>query len=188
MTTVTLRGVPINFPYEPYTIQKDYMEKVLDCLQNDTHGVLESPTGTGKTLSLLCSTLAWMQLKKAQIQAQRALQSEEALFLKQVNEQIEDVAGKSLNARSLSGLPRIIYASRTHSQLTQCMQEMKKTAYSHMKAVVLGSRDQMCIHPEVEKEDNRTFKVHYFFIKYVNFSILTPGEWYRKTMLLSRQK
>ncbi|XP_023015854.2 regulator of telomere elongation helicase 1 homolog [Leptinotarsa decemlineata] len=153
MTTVTLRGVPITFPFEPYDIQKEYMEKVLECLQNQTNGVLESPTGTGKTLSLLCSTLAWLQLKKDQLRVQRQMVGNlnenefTAEFWK-----AKDLTEKQMNSRSMSGLPTIIYASRTHSQLSQAMQELKRTAYSNMKACVLGSRDQLCTLPELAKE------------------------------------
>lgn len=50
------------------------------------------------------------------------------------------------------GVPKVIYSSRTHSQLTQAASELKRSGYNHMKAVTLGSRDQLCIHLEVSKE------------------------------------
>lgn len=34
------------------------------------------------------------------------------------------------------------------------MQEMKRTNYSHLKAAVVASRDQLCIHPDLAKESN----------------------------------
>lgn len=58
------------------------------------------------------------------------------------------------------GVPTIIYASRTHSQLTQAMQELKSTGYSHVKATIIGSRDQLCINPEVLQELGNANKVH----------------------------
>ncbi|KAJ7527554.1 hypothetical protein O6H91_16G060900 [Diphasiastrum complanatum] len=57
-------GVPLEFPafpFKPYPIQLHFMTAVYNALQKGGVAVVESPTGTGKTLSLICSVLQWLQ-------------------------------------------------------------------------------------------------------------------------------
>ncbi|XP_053624650.1 regulator of telomere elongation helicase 1 homolog [Plodia interpunctella] len=159
MPEIMISGIPVTFPFEPYEVQKAYMGKVIDSLQNNTNALLESPTGTGKTLSLLCSSLAWLLVKKAQLQMNAQVGNFSDHSNSMLHENLKSGAGKAKDNASW-GMPKIIYSSRTHSQLTQAMQELKRSSYRHVKAAVLGSRDQMCIHPEVSKETNNTNKVH----------------------------
>ncbi|XP_037938569.1 regulator of telomere elongation helicase 1 homolog [Teleopsis dalmanni] len=161
MPEYMIGDVSVNFPFEPYDVQKAYMEKVIICLKDGTNGVLESPTGTGKTLSLLCSSLAWILSRKNDLKHELIKQCKEPNFKNVNNEIAVSFMGGSSNASKKGnwGVPKIIYASRTHSQLTQAMQELKRTAYSFMRAVVLGSRDQLCIHPEVMREQGNSNKV-----------------------------
>lgn len=50
------------------------------------------------------------------------------------------------------GLPQVIYASRTHTQLRQVVRELRATSYaSKLRTTVLSSRQQTCIHPRVSK-------------------------------------
>lgn len=155
-----ISGIPVSFPFDPYDVQREYMCRVIESLQNNTNAILESPTGTGKTLSLLCSSLAWLLVKKAQLQmnAQVGNFSDHSGFTGKLIDNLKSGTGKSKDASW--GMPKIIYSSRTHSQLTQAMQELKRSSYKHVKAAVLGSRDQMCIHPEVSKEPNNNNKVN----------------------------
>ncbi|KAH6614677.1 helicase C-terminal domain-containing protein, partial [Chaetomium sp. MPI-SDFR-AT-0129] len=59
---------PIDFhhPYTPYDVQLDFMRTVYDVLEKGDGqvGILESPTGTGKSLSLLCASLTWLRTHK----------------------------------------------------------------------------------------------------------------------------
>ncbi|XP_066286334.1 ATP-dependent DNA helicase DDX11-like isoform X1 [Branchiostoma lanceolatum] len=49
------------FPFEPYDIQKGFMTKLYQTLEEGKVGIFESPTGTGKSLSLICGALKWLQ-------------------------------------------------------------------------------------------------------------------------------
>ncbi|KAB8293493.1 hypothetical protein EYC80_007800 [Monilinia laxa] len=48
-------------PYTPYPIQETFMQTVYDVLEQGKIGILESPTGTGKSLSLICGSLTWLR-------------------------------------------------------------------------------------------------------------------------------
>ena len=49
------------FPFDAYNIQKDLMREVTGVLDRGGVGIFESPTGTGKSLSVICSTLSWLK-------------------------------------------------------------------------------------------------------------------------------
>ena len=51
-------------------------------------------------------------------------------------------------------VPQLIYVTRTHSQVSQVMRELKRLAYDP-SAIVLASRKQYCIHPNVRDLPHR---------------------------------
>lgn len=95
------------------------MAKVVQACKFSQNALLESPTGTGKTLCLLTATLGWLR----QFRKTKEVKDHE--------------------------LPRIIYCSRTHSQISQVANELKHTSYKP-KMCLIGSRDQLCVHPQIK--------------------------------------
>ncbi|CAB3408195.1 unnamed protein product [Caenorhabditis bovis] len=136
----------IKFPFEPYECQKVFMKNVIDVLDAKMDAALESPTGTGKTLSLLCATLAW-------VQKQKELKPIDFSMMQSTSVDSAPCLEKLKN----SFVPTIYYASRTHSQLEQVVHELNRTEYKWVKTAILGSREHFCIHPKVKKiaESNR---------------------------------
>lgn len=66
---IEISGVKVYFPFKPYSCQIEYMNRVMEALNEGKNALLESPTGTGKTLSLLCATLSWVRNQR-EIEAQ----------------------------------------------------------------------------------------------------------------------
>ena len=129
---ITIENIDIYFPYKPYKIQEIYMQKIIELLNKkyiskgkDEEFIsiagLESPTGTGKTLCLLCSTLGWVDTMRRQ----------------------NKFFGK------------IIYTTRTHSQISQVISELKKICYEP-KIAILSSREFSCVNTELKKSLDST--------------------------------
>uniref|UniRef100_A0A670JM42 DNA 5'-3' helicase n=1 Tax=Podarcis muralis TaxID=64176 RepID=A0A670JM42_PODMU len=57
----TIGGVKILFPCKAYPSQLAMMNAIVKGLNSKQHCLLESPTGSGKSLALLCSALSWQQ-------------------------------------------------------------------------------------------------------------------------------
>ena len=99
-------GLHVYFPFKPYDCQKDYMSRVMEALQHKENALLESPTGTGKTLCLLCACLTWLASERDAIKDRMTSWDAQTKY-----DNITVTKTQSDN------LPRIIYTSRTHSQL-----------------------------------------------------------------------
>ena len=276
----------IPFPFTPYTQQRDLMEAILDCFDSSGVGVFESPTGTGKSLSVICSAMYWLRKeensiiedvqrlkmrnkhissvssssssrrprdinqpddwleewieesnqnggnghemeqklealikynamlsrisRQSQIQHQRKLMTEKSIkidhgikdhyVMKKVqridksrkdvvvsgdNSYDEHFEGEDLSSNSFAlddydsdgntsetlrdedvglgyrdvdrggikglKLPKIFYCSRTHSQLSQFINEIRRTTYKDVRCITLGSRKTFCINEEINR-------------------------------------
>ena len=56
------------FPFQPYTVQRQLMSSLYDTLERGGVGIFESPTGTGKSLSLICGILHWVTEREVELQ------------------------------------------------------------------------------------------------------------------------
>ena len=123
-------GIEVYFPYEPYENQILYMKKVIEVLQRKGMAGLESPTGTGKTLCLLCASLA---------------------YLKHLREELKNEKENNIiNEENKKRQPVIFYTSRTHAQIANVIKELKKTVYRPINTVI-SSREQSCVNEFLNK-------------------------------------
>lgn len=174
-TTRSIGGVSVKFPADikPHPAQMMAMSSMIRALNNKENAMIESPTGTGKTLALLCGALAWqeaerrrthsaatklvLERKKYEVAREKYLTA-----LKDGDGKKKDVAietGEGWRASDerflpadeggVGKTPKIFICSRTHSQLEQMLRELKRTGYAP-RFSVLSSRQRLCA---VDKTD-----------------------------------
>ena len=62
------------FPFKPYASQLAMMDRVMQALKHSQNVLLELPTGSGKSLSLLCAACAWQEGEAVALREEVALQ------------------------------------------------------------------------------------------------------------------
>ena len=122
---ISVDGLLVYFPYDYiYPEQYAYMLELKRGLDAKGHCLLEMPSGTGKTITLLSLIVAYMLENPLDI-------------------------------------TKLIYCSRTVPEIEKVIEELKKLMDYYEKEVgnkpkivglVLSSRKNMCIHPEVSRE------------------------------------
>jgi Rad3-related DNA helicase len=145
-----IRGCDVSFPHKPYPSQLAMMDKTIQALKNSQNVLLELPTGSGKSLSLLCAAAAWhvgaaRELELAQAPA--AVDGAVSCKGEECDAGDERAAPKKRREKPKRP-PKVYIASRTHAQLAQLVRELRKSGYSNVHMQVLGSRDQYCISPK----------------------------------------
>jgi Rad3-related DNA helicase len=132
--------VTVDFPYKPYPCQIAMLGRIIKALQQSKHCLLESPTGTGKTLTLLCAALAWQQKEIEQSRMSS----------------YNDNQDNSIESSKPTPISRIFYCTRTHKQLEQVAKQLNNTVYKDkIRMTLLSSRDNYCVHPVVSKGPNK---------------------------------
>ncbi|XP_050068650.1 ATP-dependent DNA helicase DDX11 [Anopheles maculipalpis] len=241
------KGSDFAFPFVSYDIQLDFMQTLYTVLHTGGIGIFESPTGTGKSLSLTCGTLTWLKdysrlveeelhetigrlradiarlekenaitsdwitgqfnamgqrkeldvlngfkqsieehqqnliqmkdqavlhkirwekkvrsnddpLKEEPPQQDVTIDEDEFLLPEEGDDSDEEPEADSHKEQEERYRPvQVIYCSRTHSQLSQVVNEVKETEHAKdLRLVSLASRQNLCINPEVRKLKTNT--------------------------------
>lgn len=138
-------GIEVDFPYsQAYTPQRALMANAIRCYIQRSNALLESPTGTGKSLALLSSALAFQDSVVRNGTGFIPTPTATPTSLSETEGDSEKYGEKK---------KQIWYTSRTHSQLQQLVGELKKLNYNPNMAI-LASRKQCCIFPPVRKLDD----------------------------------
>ena len=166
---IPICGLRVKFPAKmnPHPAQRMTMVKIIDALTKSQHAMIESPTGTGKTLALLCSTLGWLEREKEEYSKNDSNRREKYAAWGSAREKYElalqrarrrgkdesaikaecrdgwDASRSFPMASDAPRPPRVYVCSRTHSQLEQILRELKRTGYAPTYTV-LSSRQRLC--------------------------------------------
>ncbi|KAM9320096.1 Fanconi anemia group J protein [Gastrophryne carolinensis] len=150
----TIGGVKILFPCKAYPSQLAMMNSIMRGLNCRQHCLLESPTGSGKSLALLCSALAWQQ-------AQYGKPADEGTKEKDYKKEDSAPCGCSCHSKILDN-------SKASTSAFDCNPEPSSTAFSLNDTVAkpslaskLSAKIQASLASDRDDDDFQEERKHY---------------------------
>ncbi|PWN33962.1 DNA repair helicase [Meira miltonrushii] len=143
-----------HFPYpKAYSIQLDLMRAVFTAIEDEKVGIFESPTGTGKSLSLICGACTWLEAnakRHEQGQLKGSVDDEEPDWVREheSNRQMEALQSHEKELQSRIEAARIRLEERRKNSATS----IKRTKVSRTGISNSDSEDEYL----VEDNDQRT--------------------------------
>ena len=110
-----------NFPFTPYEIQLQMMRAAYEAFEREKFALLESPTGTGKSLSLICSALTWLRDHQSDIRRKLQARKDAIIDVIQRLKEEEEVSGDWLTVQT-----RRKEASRDLEEVTKKLENIDK--------------------------------------------------------------
>ena len=166
------RRFVVRFPYVAYENQMDFIERALTAMVRGESALLESPTGTGKTLCLLAASLAYARAagnrKKRKFREDVRAMKEMLRSGDETPRGDENATPRGGDASTSEGTveridyldeevkrertkaPVVVYATRTHSQVSQVVRELKLLDPT-TRAATLASRKHACVRKDVRE-------------------------------------
>ncbi|KAF2232333.1 ATP-dependent RNA helicase-like protein chl1 [Viridothelium virens] len=136
-------------PYQPYNIQKQFMTAIYDCIEDAKVGIFESPTGTGKSLSLICGSLTWLREHKRR-------QFEESLDEPGDDDEPDWIVDQARNAKRETARREI---TAFKERLAKARKTERKTRQTHENGEPLQKRQKTTANQDVDPEAEATFEL-----------------------------
>ncbi|CAG2185901.1 CHL1 [Mytilus edulis] len=117
------------FPFEPYDIQEDFMSRLYECIELGKIGIFESPTGTGKSLSIICGALKWL----------RDFQEKQKAELKRLEELEMKITAKKTDGDEFDWISEFKHKKEKEEDLKKVIEEQEVLRKHELKVKDLKS-------------------------------------------------
>ncbi|GBG27852.1 ATP-dependent DNA helicase chl1 [Hondaea fermentalgiana] len=149
------------FAFAPYDIQKQFMSELYETLEHGDVGIFESPTGSGKSLSMIASALHWLKVNRHRVfldddgdaaQAVQKAAEEPAWIPARINEKCLDLIDQARKEKDSASPAPLTVAVRGLPARSSCTC-FDKNAISRLSDDILYEAQDIESVAEMAKED-----------------------------------